>query len=51
MNMEKRTESAIKNPDGLAIARAYSPPGSLLLEAVDELPTYPTPIINTSAAP
>ena len=39
-SMEKRS------PDGLTIARANRPPGSLCPEAVDDLPNLSTPIIH-----
>ena len=38
-NMEKVQWARKWSPDDLDIALAYRPPGSLLLEAVDELPT------------
>ena len=36
--MEKVQRARKTSPDGLAIARAYRPPASLILEAGDELP-------------
>ena len=40
-----------KSPDGLTIARAYSPTGSLLPETMDELPNELTNTYNPSTAP
>ena len=39
--LEGSKGSTKKSPDGLTVARAYRPSGSLLPEAVDELPTEP----------
>ena len=37
-NMGSREGTKKKSPDGLTVARAYRPPGSLSHELVDELP-------------
>lgn len=49
VNVESIAKTKKISPDYLAITRAYRLPGSLLLEAVDELRknlTEPTPIIH-----
>ena len=40
--MERSTADTKKRrPDGLTVARAYHPPGSVLQEAFEELPNEP----------